>query len=163
MQLEAHRSDLEASVTKLEKSLLENDPQNFITQKLRRTLFGQGRLQPVAAIQCQQFAFNWDARKFEQVERSIHGVDRKKPRWCPRIFDAVQEIRNVRIRDSPQRPAAHPPIERGNACAGKCAHSLFLSHVRLQSADHVYAHRNSFGAPTGSKSKVPRPWPATEG
>src|SRR5260370_16420723 len=95
MQLEAHRSDLEASVTKLEKSLLENDAQNFITQKLRRTLFGQGRLQPLAAIQCQQFAFNWDARKFEQFERSSPRVDPTKPTCGPPLFHPVHALPNV--------------------------------------------------------------------
>src|SRR5260370_41075695 len=104
MQLEAHWSDLDTSVAKLEKPLLENDPQNFIAQKLRRTLFGQSGLQPAAAIPCQQFAFNCDSRKFEQVERSIPGVARKNPRWRARICHAAHEIRTVAIRDSPQRP-----------------------------------------------------------
>jgi hypothetical protein len=53
MQFTAHRSDLEMSVTNLEKSLLEDDAQDFIAQKFRCTFFSQSRLQAVADVQCQ--------------------------------------------------------------------------------------------------------------
>src|SRR5882762_2367017 len=89
MQLTVHRSDLEMSVTNLEKSLLEDDAQDLIPQKFCRTPLGQSRPQPVAAIPREQLPFLRNSWKLEQVERSIHGVDGEEPRWCARVFHAV--------------------------------------------------------------------------
>src|SRR6266404_4280847 len=103
VQRAARWSDFETGITNLEKTLLENDAQDLVAQEFRCTLLGQRGLQSVAAIQCQQLAFCRDSRKLEQVERSIHGIDGKKPRRRARVFHAVQIIRNVGVRDSPQR------------------------------------------------------------
>src|SRR5690242_4416711 len=80
MQFAGHRGDFKTPAAKLEKSLLEHDAQNLVSQEFRRALWRQGCLQPVAVFQSKQFTFHWDSRKFKQVERTIHGVNSEKPR-----------------------------------------------------------------------------------
>src|SRR6266851_6072488 len=164
MQFTPHRSDLDTGVAQFEKSLLENDAQDFVAQKFHCALFGEGRWQSIARLQRQQFPFNRNAGKFEQVERAVDRIDGEKPRRCAGVLHAVQEIWNICVGDAPQPAAAHPPIKRGNPRAGKCPHGLFLSHVGLQSADGAVAYSNgSPFPPNGSKSKGPQRWPATPG
>src|SRR5216684_1899726 len=156
VQFAGNRGDFEPSVAKLEKSLLEDDTQDLVSQNFRRTLLRESRLQPIAILQSQELLFNRNSWEFKQVQRAVHGVNGEKPRWSARVFDAEQEIRDVGIGDSAQRTAAHSPIERGYAGSGKCAHGLLLSYVGLQCVDGASAHRIHSGpAAIGSKSRAP--------
>src|SRR5712664_1989033 len=60
--------DIEADLTKLEKTLLKDDAQDFFAQQFDGAVFAERWCQPIARIQRQELTVAWDTREFEKVK-----------------------------------------------------------------------------------------------
>src|SRR6266849_1302732 len=146
VQFHGLRRDFQLEVAHLEEALLENDAQKLFAQQRLGARRWQGRRDPVARLDGDDFVCIGHAGKCEEVQRVVHRVHGEKA--CVHapahlVIHPVQRVGHIGSGDALQRSAAHTPIETRKACGGKFAQGIFLSDVWPKNLDWACVHRIS--------------------
>src|SRR6266478_3492036 len=149
VQFHGLRRDFQLEGAHFEEALLKNDAQKLFAQQRLGARWWQGRRDPVARLDGDDFVWIRHARKCEEVQRTIHRVHGEKARvHAPAhlVIHPVQSVRHIGSSDALQGAAAHAPIETRKACGRKFEQGFLLGDVRLKNLDWACVHRISFSS-----------------